>query len=319
MARNWRHSLEKVAELRGRLASDVPGGVRTIALAGSFGRFEASDQSDADAIIIVEDGADDTVGDEAVAVVTRHIAEMGILEPNPRGVFNTARKYSEILPPEDLGRLGDAQEEMDVLGKRMLMLLESRPLFNDDEYERCVSAIFDRYARYVGTETTKEHVLLLNDLIRYFRFICINYQSNFERENEKWPLRNVKLRHSRIIMYMGLLVLLGESSKHTDQKKLSLVRNRLHLTPLDRIAAVYQDNNDTSFFRVAGAYETFLRRISDEELRDELNDVAYEQRYANTMFSTLKTNSDALQAELTRFILTRRGQWSERFFEYLLF
>jgi hypothetical protein len=32
-----------------------------------------------------------------------------------------------------------------------------------------------------------------------------------------------------------------------------------------------------------------------------------------------KANSDALRSELTRFIFARRGQWSERFFEYLIF
>ena len=161
--------------------------------------------------------------------------------------------------------------------------------------------------------------MLLNDLIHYFRFICINYQSSFDRENEKWPLRNVKLRHSRIVMYMGLLALLGEASKFWDERKASWVRERLALTPLERIAAVYEANAEATFFRVAGAYETFLARISDPHLRADLNNLDYDRRYENITFAALKANSDALQSELTRFIFARRGQWSERFFEYLIF
>jgi hypothetical protein len=319
---NWTFSQGALRQLRDGLRTGLPEGVMTIAIAGSFARYEASDQSDADCIIVLEDDPKldaAAVSERAVATVTEHIAALGIPESNPKGVFAVPRRFSELLPEPALGALGGPDEPSDILGKRMLMLLESRPLFNDDAYRECIDAIFERYAFYVLSDRAKEHLFLLNDLIRYFRFICVNYQSNFEREYEKWPLRNLKLRHSRIVMYMGLLALIGESSKYVDEGKIEYVRDKLPLTPLERIAAVYGDNNDTSFFRVAGLYNTFLARISDADLRQEINRLEYEDRYDNILFSALKANSDALQAELTRFIYARRGSWSERFFEYLIF
>lgn len=120
-------------------------------------------------------------------------------------------------------------------------------------------------------------------------------------------------------MYTGLLVLLGEASKHSDEQKLEWVRGNLELTPLERIAKVYEANNDSGFYRVGGLYNTFLDRLSDKSLREELNEIEYGYRYQNSTFATLKANSDALQAELTRFVYARRGEWSERFFEYLIF
>lgn len=320
---NWRYSRQKLLELRERLASQQAAltDVMTIAAAGSFGRLEASAQSDADCIIVLKDGLPDQSASERAAVdlVTSAIADMGISKPNPTGVFARARAFEELLPPQEAGGMGSSDEHVDVLGKRILMLLESRPVFADEAYVSCLEQVFARYGIYVGADTRKEHLYLLNHLIHYFRFICVNYQASFDREYERWPLRNLKLRHSRIVMYMGLLVLIGESSKYVCAQKIAILHEHLHLTPLERIAMVYEANHDWSFFRVAGLYNTFLARISDETTRQELNNLDYSGRYENVLFSTLKTNSDALQSELTRFVLARRGQWSERFFEYLIF
>jgi predicted nucleotidyltransferase len=322
ITKNWQYSREAIAQLRDGLDGALPEGVKTIAIAGSFGRFEASSQSDADCIIVMEDGDEFDFEKTSVAaneLIAERVRELRIAEPNPKGVFAKSRRFTELLPPEQTGEFGSHEEVPDVLGKRMLMLLESQPLCRDEAYDACLDKIFSRYAQYVLDDTSKEHLVLLNDLIRYFRFICINYQANFERENEKWPLRNLKLRHSRVVMYAGLLVLLGEASKYDDQRKLDWVSENLTLTPLERIAKVYGANNDSSFYRVGGLYNTFLDRLSDKTLREELNEIDYSARYANSTFATLKANSDALQAELTRFIYARRGDWSERFFEYLLF
>jgi hypothetical protein len=322
ISHNWEYSLEAITSLRDGLRGQLPDGVKTIAIAGSFGRLEASDLSDADCIIVLSDDPDvdaEQVSQQAVKAVTGLLRDMGVKEPNPKGVFAVPRRFEELLPPKESGKLGSDDETPDVLGKRMLMLLESQPLYGDGAYDECLSAIFDRYSSYVIAETSKEHLVLLNDLIRYFRFICINYQANFERENEKWPLRNMKLRHSRVVMYSGLLYLIGEASKHSDRNKLDWVRGNLSLTPLERIAKVYAANNDSSFYRVGGLYNTFLDRLSEKDLREGLNKIDYPARYQNQTFATLKANSDALQAELSRFVYARRGVWSERFFEYLLF
>jgi len=138
----------------------------------------------------------------------------------------------------------------------------------------------------------------LNDLIRYFRYICVNYQSTFGKQNEKWAIRNLKLRHSRLLMYVGLLVLVGESSKFRDERKLSTIRTNLALTPLQRLQRVFDANNDHSFFKIAGLYNAFLMRLSDPSVRTQLNAIDYERRYENPYFAALKANSDSFQSEL---------------------
>jgi len=56
--------------------------------------------------------------------------------------------------------------------------------------------------------------------------------------------------------------------------------------------------------------------LSKGEARDELNGPqvlpgSYDARYEMRNYAILKANSDGLVAELLRFILGRRGVWSE--------
>jgi hypothetical protein len=313
LAQNWRYSSELLSKLRGGLAAPLSENVECIALAGSFGRFEGSSSSDADYIFVVHDLSHPKISND-LEVINRTIAEFGVSPPNKSGVFAKARTRQELIE-----RVGRPNEDTDVLGKRLLLLLESRPIYGDDAYIDLLKDVFTRYTRYHEGEPTKEFAFLLNDLIRYFRYICVNYESNFWRENEKWALRNLKLRHSRVLMYSGLLFMLGEASRSSYDDKIDVVWQSLPLTPLERIARVYAANGDVSFFRVAGLYNVFLSHLSNEEVRKQLGPIEYPDRYSVPAFAELKANSDAFVAELLRFVLGRRGEWSERFFEYLIF
>jgi predicted nucleotidyltransferase len=303
--------------------------IETIAVAGSIGRMEASpDVSDADLIVVLREGID-LESDQATDIyesVWEALAPLKIPKPKLTGVFARPTSKSQLE-----SSIGKSDEKLDVFGKRLLMLLESQPVFNDKGYEDLIEYIVRRYARkYVAHDSKKEWTLLLNDLIRYFRSLAVNYQWDFDNETEKWAIRNVKLRHSRLVMYSGLLFLLGEASKQRDNK-VDWLLQRLKMTPLERMAWVYEQNEDWNFYRVTGLYNTFLFYLNQPEVRKKLNfnpeelsseqdlDSSYEQRYDVPEFALLKANSDALVAELCRFIFSCRSSWTERFFEYLLF
>lgn len=66
---NWSYSLDAIAQLRNGLEQELPPGVKTIAIAGSFGRFEASQQSDADCIIVLDDDESLDIAGASNAVV----------------------------------------------------------------------------------------------------------------------------------------------------------------------------------------------------------------------------------------------------------
>ena len=247
-------------------------------------------------------------------ILQEAIRRYDVSPPNKSGVFSQPRSRAELLEP-----IGHADEKSDELGKRMLLLLESRPVYQTEVFEQLLLELFKKYSEYVSDDPDKEFALLANDLMRYFRYICVNYQSSFWRQNEKWALRNIKLRHSRIVMYAGLLFLIGEASKYSGDKKIETVWEKLPLTPLERISWVYKENHDGGFFRVLGLYNVFVSRLSDNAWRDQLKQLDYKERYNTAAFAELKANSDAFIAEFVRFIFARRGQWSDRFFEYVFF
>jgi predicted nucleotidyltransferase len=308
---NWEFSMRSLMEIRQRLHEAFKEPNFMIAVAGSLGRLEASPQSDLD-FIIVSTGECDT--SSVRARVSGLIKDLGFALPKADGVFSEASTLDLLLEG-----VGSHEENLGHLARRMLLLLESQPILNDELYLEVVGKVFERYAGDVRKENHKQFAFLMNDLIRYFRSICVNYQSTFWRENEKWPLRNLKLRHSRVIMYVGLLFLLGHASRVSGSDRVDFVKKNLNLTPLDRIALVYKESNDDGYFRIAGLYEVFLSAISDEKTRTTLKALEYENRYSDPTFSRLKANSDALIAELMRFLWSRKGDWSDRFFEYLLF
>lgn len=322
LVESWQFTQRKLQQLRAALAAVVdPQIVRTVAAAGSLGRMEASAASDADLIVILADGVDpdSAVSRAAYESIFSVCPDLQLEQPNPKGVFGTPCRLGQLCGD----RVGKADEPLRDFGKRLLLLLETQPIFGDEAYDEVISSVVAQYAtNYVASDPKKEWTFLMNDLIRYFRSLCVNYQWDFEREKReqgKWPLRNVKLRNSRLIMYGGLLFLLGEASKERVDK-VTWLKERLRLTPLERLAWVYEQNRDYNFHRISGLYNSFLAKVGDPHVRGALKSIAdYDERFRNEVYADLKSASDALVAELIRFVFARRQDWSERFFEYLIF
>jgi hypothetical protein len=327
LSANWAFTKGKLAEIKAALkAENLPSTIVTLAVAGSLGRMEvAADVSDCDLIVVLSDAAlkSKNKANATYERVWDVLKPLHLEPPKPTGIFSRPTSIKQLC---DKKNIGAADEDMRSFAKRLLLLLETQPVYRPEGYQALVDAVVKSYAEeYVAQDSRKEWSSLINDLIRYFRTLCVNYQWDFENEhgNGKWPLRNIKLRHSRLIMYGGLLMLLGECSRER-QDKVTWLEKRLYLTPLERIALVYSANQDTNFFRLAGFYDTFLGMLSKPDVRNELNGEqvqpgSYATRYQMRNYAILKANSDGLVAELIRFILGRRGVWSERFFEYLLF
>lgn len=250
--------------------------------------------------------------DEILTCIKKVADEFNIDLPNPEGVF------SEIISVSDLvNKLGSRDDTLDCLAQRMLMLMETKPLYDEKIYQNVTDQILRRYLQHIIQNPKKEALFLMNDLIRYFRSICVNYQFHFWKEQEKWALRNAKLRHSRIILYAGLLFLIMNASKER-KDKFSYISSKIYLTPLEKIAFVYSDNEDNSFDKILGIYEIFLRKITDVDIRNGLQ-IDYKHRYSNPHYIELRESAESLRTELTRFVFSMKGIWTEQVLEYLIF
>lgn len=306
---NWDFSYNKLTTINKAFVERFSSIKFSVVVAGSFGRMDASEQSDFD-YIILHDNYEDTA--ELRKNIEEVFIENGIEKPNPDGIFSETLSIEELIQ-----NIGHKNDDLHKLAQRMLLLMESKPLYNERFFESAVEKILEKYLEMVINEPEKEAVFMLNDLIRYFRSIAVNYEYSFWKDNQKWVLRNVKLRHSRVLIYAGLLLLILNSSKER-KDKYGYLKEKIFLTPIEKIASVYHDNNDFGVTRLLSAYDMFLGKMNQESVRNSLQ-AEYKDRFNNSVYSELKVSSDALISELTRFIYKQQGNWSTDVFEYLLF
>jgi predicted nucleotidyltransferase len=146
IASNWKFSAEVLNTIRDRLNAEIAVANVMIAAAGSIGRMEASNQSDIDYIVIGQGMSDvQSIHKAAEKVVTG----CGLASPKSDGVFSCGSSLSSILEG-----VGSADDNLGELARRMLLLLEARPIFNDDFYNDVIDAVFERYAGDVRRNRT---------------------------------------------------------------------------------------------------------------------------------------------------------------------
>ncbi|MCC7491646.1 MAG: hypothetical protein IT204_04840 [Fimbriimonadaceae bacterium] len=314
LAAAWAFSRERLQVLQAALAAALSGDQCRdlgLAVAGSYGRLEASEVSDLDFLVVTLRPLEADVIQAVYATTAQVVQALGMACPNPKGVFAPDRH-------QDLARLlavaGAGEDTLDMIAQRLLMLMECRVVYGPDACRQAADALLEHYLGLVERERHKAPVYLLNDAIRYFRTICVNYQFQFWNEREKWALRHSKLRHSRVVMYAGLLLRLLNYSRQSNGP--DYLRSMLDLTPLERICAVYRALHDDGYRRLLAAYDLFLEAIHDDAARNTLQ-YGYDERYRSPAYRQMRVTAGVVSAELTRFVYAHREQWGEAMLEYL--
>jgi predicted nucleotidyltransferase len=326
LSRGREYSLSLLADMHATLEAlpELHGQVETVVAAGSIGRLEASEWSDADVIVVLRDAthADAELARTLHQSVYAALSDIGLRLPKNWGIFTTPTSVAELCDPARLGRL---DESPTVFGKRMQLILDSHAAWSAPGLKRVQAAILDWYATgFLAAEPRREWTHLLNDLIRYWRSYCAWQQFELKvEEDDAWLVRNAKLQHSRLMNYAGLLLLLGEASRQGSAKR-EWLAPRLRLTPLERVTAVYEAHADPGIEIIRLHYARFMLAMEDGGVRQRL--VADSPRHLHQLppvhgvdYAPLHAGARAIRAELLRFVLARQQDWSPRFMEYLLF
>ncbi len=320
------YTLDLIQRMEQALAplADGANGVTCAIASGSIGRLEAMGHSDCDLMVIVDaDTADDPRRSRAAMdAVWTALEPLRIPLPKSTGIYSVPASQAQICDHDSLGRVAD---DKNIFGKRMQFLLDARPVFGRPAYEDLIDGLLQRYAAgFLEYDPRKEWVCLLNDILRYFRSYCAWHQYDLSFDPiDSWFVRNAKLRNSRLLMFAALILLLGECSKEREDK-IGWMRERLHLTPLQRLQYVFDANGDDGMKRILPAYDRFLALLRKDAVREALIQArprTLKERHQTRLepYEEMKDCSRVLMRELTRCVLDRRDDWSERFFEYLLF
>ena len=280
------YSDRKLGELRGLVGRAVPAGAVVVAC-GSFARREACASSDLDYFVIRLGGEDDSEP-TWVEPLAAALKEVVPIEPARGGPFTAVERLSDMV--RNMGGQDDTNQR---LTRRMLFLLEGEPLCDGDGFRRARHTLLERYiAPRVGDGLLP--LFLLNDLIRYYRTIAVDYEYKTGEADKPWGLRNLKLVFSRKLLYASGLFALGATRDGDADSKVARLEALLGLTPLDRMAAVCGAG---AVGPILDSYDHFLDRLAKPGVRRRLEKLTRRER-DDPVFRDLKDAGYGFTREL---------------------
>jgi hypothetical protein len=286
----------------------------SVVVFGSLARDEFTGGSDVDWTVLI-DGVANPKHIDLARQVRSLVTSLEASPPGQEGIFGNMAFSHEIIH-----QIGGEDDTNSNTTKRILLILESRPIGRRDAYDRVLNQVLSRYiaedARFLH-HSARFHVprFLLNDFARYWRTMAVDFAyKRRSRAGKGAAIRNLKLRMSRKLIFVsGLLACFSYHLLISDNEGSALLNSPdashefvRHLrrvfaqTPLEIMAAVI---NRHEHLRPVGAqlfraYDEFLGALSDETQRKHLDSLAHGDEDTDSLFGQLsrcsRTFRDAL-------------------------
>lgn len=288
----------------------------TIYVTGSAARREMSDHSDLDLFVVRVDGKRSRL-DEAViiAAVRRALRRMAKPEPSQDGRFLVMQLADELV-----NELGTGNDDFyNHFTARMLLLLESRPLLQGDStYDVLIERVLNRYWKDAeGRQGDFIPYLLINDIVRYWRILLLNYEAKVggqgPNEGER-RLASYKLRFSRCLLCfsaLAYLIAIHRKFRHVEKETgARLVR----LSPLARLDAISEMEPEQAQLvgRLKDLYANFLQETDDVKaaLVARFDDEAYRKdrsresrAFGNGLFELMMSLGNDAGRDVLRIVM----------------
>ncbi len=272
-----------------------------IYVTGSYGREEASEHSDLD-LLFVHEGDREEAGLTSLretliqADLIRLNREAGFPEFSGDGRYLQTHALGDMV-----GKLGGSEDDYaNLFTARLLLLLESQPVYGDAAYERVVREVIDTYFRdYPDHGESFRPLFLINDILRFWKTLCLNYEHKRNRPADdedrrmKSHLKNFKLKFSRLTTcFSGVLPLLQQGSSVLNP---DAAYDLLKPPPLERLRRLSAERG--SIEQLLEDYAWFLERTgrSEDEVLEWFRDPGVRGRafqraraYGDTMFQVLR-------------------------------
>ena len=269
--------------LEALVAAIVPADASFVAF-GSLARGEFTAGSDLDWTLLI-DGRADRRHPAAVRDLVAALTGADVRGPGPTGVFGNLAFSHPIL--HQIGGQDDSNRNTT---QRILLLLESRPLGPAEAHQRVVDLLLERYVHddrglLYGKGPQILPRVLLNDIARYWRTVTIDFVNKQSERDDGWALRNIKLRLSRKLIFVGGLLacfapalagdradLRDERGRVDPERVIALLRAQIARPPLAALAEVclrplVRPETARALF---ASYDAFLALLDDPERREAL-------------------------------------------------
>lgn len=274
------YSSQKLEALRDRLQciseiNAIPD--ITVYATGSYSRLEASEHSDLD-LFFLHRG---TRSEDKVRRLTELRMFAKIIEvASDLGfpTFSNDGEFLEVLYIGDMLKVmgGREDDSLNYFTARMLLILESRPLVNEEIFSEALDEVIEAYFRdYPDHADEFRPVFLINDIVRFWKTLCLNYENRRNKpaddivKKRRQQIKNFKLKFSRLMTCFGTVAAVcGMKPPIEKDSILSLAKE----VPLDRF--LQSTDGSSGLAEVVEDYEWFLRltALSTEELTQKFDD-----------------------------------------------
>jgi predicted nucleotidyltransferase len=324
---------ETQATLRALLHHEAPNDTSLVVF-GSLARGEYTSGSDLDWTLLVDGQADD--GHFArVQAITAILRREGYGEPGPTGVFGNFAFSHPIV--HQIGGQDDTNKNTT---QRILLLLESMPIGHGDAHERVLRLVLSRYVEddrglRFSRKAKRIPRFLLNDIVRYWRTVTVDFVYKQRERAGGWALRNAKLRMSRKLIFVsGLLTCFGpelfappgetwldERGTVSIARIVQFLWERTRLSPLQQLAeAVLRPaiTADTAH-KIFDSYDAFLGVLAREADRDHLKGLSFESLGKSELFRHVSHITADFQAGLDQLFFEEDDVLKKLIREYGVF
>lgn len=238
----------------------------SVVLFGSWARRELTEHSDDDWLVLVN-GAQRSEVNPSIAAVG---SILGIDErkPGDQKIFGIHAFCDDVAEKVGLDR-----DDNTNLTHRVLLMLESVPFTGHDTHRACWERILDGYLQEVRRDERPPR-FFLNDVVRYWRTICVDFVGKHREAGEKWGTRNAKLRASRKVLFAGGLLPILQCFRFNRVDMREFLVDQLTAPATDRLAYAFLTwgvpDPGARFF---DAYDRWIGLLNDEDVRAELKAV----------------------------------------------
>ena len=284
-----RESEDKISKLRRKLESEAALNEVLVVVCGSYARREVTSGSDLDYFMVSQD--DQKIDSKKVKkAVKQALTELNIPTPASGGAFGKTITRKSLL-----AMAGGNRETNGSLTRRMLYLLEGDYLTEKQKFEELRKEIIQTYIK----ETPKLHqiaLFLLNDIIRYWRTIAVDYAFKVGHANKPWAIRNIKLIFSRKLLYASGLFSVACTRDLEEPDKIKKLVTYFSMPPMHRMIEICSPLETQNLRNMYGEFLAALNSIDNRKVLETLDS----NDRNNELFTQLKTEGESFSDELMR-------------------
>lgn len=304
-------SREKLSELRDATNShtSLNNPKLSVFAAGSLGRLEIGTKSDFDVFMIADTEENKRPSISRLEEYEVFAALININEKLHFPKFSGDGRFLKTYELEDLVKATGSplDDSENLFTARVLLLLESQSVTNAALYRKAREIVVQHYYRDGLGRDDFRPLFLLNDLLRYWRTLCLNYEVHRNETDRPWLKKNLNLKFSRKLTIFSTVFGLLSGRANDSAGFLQLCE----LTPIERLAAALESIGDTSlqsgFEKALHDYEYFLQ-AKEAWRKEQEEDPRLKKRYADAAnrfgdFFHSVLESERIDDNLRRYVL----------------